>query len=69
MYIYNYIYHIPLNSMKTISSRLFFPLKKATDVGSLSTLAKEAEEQIGLGSLWKFLVIFRQREGVGWTAS
>ena len=34
-------------------------------VGSLSTLAKEAEEQIGLGSLWKFLVIFRQREGKG----
>jgi hypothetical protein len=66
-YVYIYISY-PIKFHENHSSRWFFPLKKATDVGSLSTLAKEAEEQIGLGSLWKFLVIFRQREGVGWTA-
>lgn len=30
----------------------------------LQEIGIEAEEQIGLGSLWKFLVIFRQREGL-----
>jgi len=29
----------------------------------LQEIGIEAEEQIGLGSVWKFLVIFRQREG------
>lgn len=30
----------------------------------LQEIGIDAEEQIGLGSLWKFLVIFRQREGL-----
>lgn len=35
------------------------------DVIQKHPAAEDSDERIGLGSLWKFLVIFRQREGHG----